>query len=158
MEEELQGQMISDSACDPLATMPTVQRDQQPVRRSQRDIPIISEDTHYPTMRNNKRPADSDCYQPISPASSSPSVSRKSSLERNLPAYSSDIDPAILSGPEPVRSPLEPQGLHTAGPTSIPDYFAHQFAAPSTAHNTHPGYWGTLAAPNVHPQFAFTGY
>lgn len=158
MEEELQGQMISDSACDPLATMPTVQRDQQPVRRSQRDIPIISEDTHYPTMRNNKRPADSDCYQPISPASSSPSVSRKSSLERNLPAYSSDIDPAILSGPEPVRSPLEPQGLHTAGPTSIPDYFAHQFAAPSTAHNTHPGYWGTLAAPNVNPQFAFTGY
>ncbi|KAL4782053.1 hypothetical protein BJX76DRAFT_349670 [Aspergillus varians] len=157
MEDELQGQMISDSACDPLATMPTTGRDRQPVRRSHRDMPVITEDNHYPSLRNGKRPADSECYQPMSPASST-SVSRKSSLERNLPAYSSDIDPAILSGPEPARSPMGPQGLQSAGPTSLPDYFAHQFTAQSTGHNTHPGFWGTLTAPTMHPQFAFTGY
>ncbi|KAL4923818.1 DUF2841 domain-containing protein [Aspergillus undulatus] len=153
LEDELRGLAISDSVREPLVAS----RDQQPVRRSCRNIPIISEDTYSQSLRNGKRSADSDYYQLMSPSPSS-SVSRKSSLERNISAYSSDIDPAILTGPEPSRSPGIPQGLHPAGPTSLSDHFANQFATQTLGHTSQPGFWGPLTAPSVHPPFPFPGY
>ncbi|KAL4918832.1 hypothetical protein BDW62DRAFT_200473 [Aspergillus aurantiobrunneus] len=155
MEDDLQGQVINDSVCDPSAMIATVRKDQQPVHRSRRSTSINSGDTHYPPLANRKRPAGSDFYQPMSPASS-PAASRKSSLERNLPAYSSDIDPAVVSGPEPAGSPMVAQGLQPPGPSSLPDYFAHQFGTQSAGQSAHPGFWGTL--PSTHPQFTFCGY
>ncbi|KAL4992070.1 hypothetical protein BDW68DRAFT_184427 [Aspergillus falconensis] len=148
MEEEVQGSVL-----DHPTSSSTTQTNQQPIRRSYRDIPIISEDVPHRSLRNGKRPADSECYRPISPASS---TSRNSSLERGLASYSSDIDPAILSRTEPVRNTSAPQSHHAPGPTSLPDLYAQQFA--SQPQSTHPGFWDTLAAPTVHPQFSFTGY
>ncbi|KAL5001204.1 hypothetical protein BDV10DRAFT_160863 [Aspergillus recurvatus] len=148
MEEEVQGSVL-----DHPTSSSTTQTNQQPIRRSYRDIPIISEDLPHRPLRNGKRPADSECYRPISPASS---TSRNSSLERGLASYSSDIDPVILSRTEPVRSTSAPQSLHAPGPTSLPDLYAQQFA--TQPQSTHPGFWDTLAAPTVHPQFSFSSY
>ncbi|KAL6232546.1 hypothetical protein BDW75DRAFT_232735 [Aspergillus navahoensis] len=148
MEEEVQGSVLGHPT-----SSSTTQTNQQPTRRSYRDIPIISEDLPHRPLRNGKRPADSECYRPISPASS---TSRNSSLERGLASYSSDIDPTILSRTEPVRNTSAPQSFHSPGPTSLPDLYAQQFA--TQPQSTHPGFWDTLAAPPVLPQFSFSSY
>ncbi|KAL4737819.1 hypothetical protein BDV11DRAFT_216422 [Aspergillus similis] len=148
MEEEVQGSVL-----DHPSSSSTTQTNQQPIRRSYRDIPIISEDLPHRSLRNGKRPADSECYRPISPASS---ASRNSSLERGLASYSSDIDPAILSKTESTRNTSASQSLHSQGPSSLPDLYAQQFATQSQS--THPGFWDTLATPSVHPQFSFSSF
>lgn len=148
MEEEVQGSVL-----DHPASSSTTQTNQQPIRRSYRDIPIISEDLPHRSLRNGKRPADSECYRPISPASS---ASRNSSLERGLASYSSDIDPAILSKTESARNTSASQSLHPEGPSSLPDLYAQQFA--TQPQSTHPGFWDTLATSTVHPQFTFSSY
>ncbi|KAL2860784.1 DUF2841 domain-containing protein [Aspergillus lucknowensis] len=155
LEEELQEQMMKNSVGDSLVAMPAMRREQLPVPRSHQAIPTISKDTYHLPLRNSKRPVNSESYLPMSP-SSSPSVSRKSSLERSMPTYAPEIDPAILSGPEPPRSPADPRGLQSADATSIPEFFANQFAAEPTGHNCHPAFWDAM--PAVHPQFAFTSY
>ncbi|KAL4775138.1 hypothetical protein BDW60DRAFT_214500 [Aspergillus nidulans var. acristatus] len=148
MEEEVQGSVL-----DHPASSSTTQTNQQPIRRSYRDIPIVSEDLPHRSLRNGKRPADSECYRPISPASS---ASRNSSLERGLASYSSDIDPAILSKTESARNTSASQSLRPQGPSSLPDLYAQQFA--TQPQSTHPGFWDTLATPTVHPQFSFSSY
>ncbi|KAL2854875.1 hypothetical protein BJY01DRAFT_25947 [Aspergillus pseudoustus] len=154
LEEELQEQILASAARDPPTTTPALQRDHLSVHRSHRIIPTISEDTYHLPLRSSKRPADSDNRLPMSP-SLSPSGSRKSSLERSMPTYSSGIDPAILSGPEPSKSPACPRGLQPIGATSIPEYFANQFP-PSVGHTAHPTFWDAM--PNMHPQFSFPSY
>ncbi|KAL4941123.1 hypothetical protein BDV06DRAFT_195148 [Aspergillus oleicola] len=159
LENELEGLTISDNIPHPLPTIPTINRDQQTVRRSYCDIPIISGNAyaHSQPLKNGKRRADSDYdqYMPPSPCSS---ISRKSSVEGSASAYSSDIDPAILVGPEPGKSPSLPQGLHPSGSTSLPDLFGSQFAINSAGQSSQPGIWGTLTAPSMHPPYSFPSY
>ncbi|KAL4974946.1 hypothetical protein BDW66DRAFT_167480 [Aspergillus desertorum] len=90
MEEKVQGSVL-----DLPGSSSTTHTSQQPIRKSYRDISIISEDLPQRSSRNDKRPADSKCYQPISPPSS---ASRNSSSERGLVSYSSDVDPPIYRG------------------------------------------------------------
>jgi hypothetical protein len=154
LEEELQAPSLASGARDQLSTMPSSQRDNQlPVRRSShRIMPTILGDTYQLPVRSTKRPADYDSHLPISP-SSSPSVSRKSSLERSMPTYSSGIDPAILSGPEPPRNSAYLQVLPPVGATSIPEYYAHQYTHPAR-HHAHSAAWDN----NMHSQFSFSNY
>ncbi|KAL3493678.1 hypothetical protein BJX62DRAFT_199911 [Aspergillus germanicus] len=154
LEEELQAPSLASGARDQLSTMPSSQRDNQlSVRRSShRIMPTILGDTYQLPVRSTKRPADYDSHLPISP-SSSPSVSRKSSLERSMPTYSSGIDPAILSGPEPPRNSAYLQVLPPVGATSIPEYYAHQYAQPAR-HHAHSAAWDN----NMHSQFSFSNY
>ncbi|KAI9374761.1 hypothetical protein BJX61DRAFT_257732 [Aspergillus egyptiacus] len=150
MEEEIQ-----EYARETMTTIPTPQQDQQPGHGLHQDLLNSTEDSYHLPLRKGKRPADSDCVLPISPATS-PSASRNSSMERGLPAYSSDIDPVILSGTEPGTSPAATQVPHPTGPTSLSEYFASQFATHPEGHTSHPAYWGAL--PSAHPQFAFASY
>ncbi|RDW86657.1 DUF2841 domain-containing protein [Aspergillus mulundensis] len=150
MEEEPETQG-ADS--DRLEAMMAAQTNQQPTCRSYRSMPIITQELPHRPLRNGKRPADSECYRPISPVSAG---SRDSSMERSLATYPPDVKPSMLQRTEPARGAATPQSLPPAGPTSLPDLYAHQFAAqPQT---THPGFWDTLAAPSAHPQFSFNGY
>ncbi|CEL07243.1 hypothetical protein ASPCAL10406 [Aspergillus calidoustus] len=156
LEEELQAQSLASGVRDQLSTMPFSQRDHHlPGRRSShRIMPTILDDTYQLPARSTKRPANSDSHLPISP-SLSPSGSRKSSLERSMPTYSSGIDPAILSGPEPPRSSACLQGLQPIGATSIPEYFANQYTPPAR-HHAHSAFWDTI--PSMHSQFSFSSY
>ncbi|KAL2814953.1 hypothetical protein BJX63DRAFT_390900 [Aspergillus granulosus] len=154
IEEDLQEQILASGARDQLTTIPPSQQDHLSGHRSHRIMPTVSDDPYQLPLRSTKRPANSDNHLPMSP-SLSPSVSRKSSLERSMPTFSSGIDPAILSGSEPSKSPACPRGLQPVGATSIPEYFANQFP-PSAGHNAHPAFWDAM--PNMHPQFAFPSY
>ncbi|KAL4969467.1 DUF2841 domain-containing protein [Aspergillus stella-maris] len=159
VEDQLGGLTISDNIHQPLSTISTTHRDQQAERRSYRDISIVTEDAyaHSQPLRNGKRRADFDFdqFMPPSPCSS---ISRKSSMERSTSAYSSDIDPAILAGPEPGRSPSMPQGSHPSGSTSLPDLFANQFAINSAGQSSQAGIWSTLAAPSMQAPYSFSAY
>ncbi|KAL4810185.1 hypothetical protein BDV18DRAFT_156552 [Aspergillus unguis] len=161
MEDEVRSEMYAESTRDQQLSMAsTAHADQHPSRRTYRDIPIISEDTpqHSMNLRNNKRPAGSDFYQPMSPVSTSP-ISRKSSMERGLTAsYSSEIDPAILSPNEPTRNTPSSHAMQSTGPTSLPELFAHQFAPQTSVQASHPAYWGPLPTPAVPQPFTFTPY
>ncbi|KAL2829734.1 hypothetical protein BDW59DRAFT_33401 [Aspergillus cavernicola] len=147
IEDELQ-----EHAHDTLASTSSGPKDQQHGHRSHReDVPIPEDTFHHLPLRRSKRPANPESYLPVSPVSS-PSVSRKSSLD------SSDIDLAMVSATEPTsaNSPTSTRALHSAGVTSIPDYFANQFATQPAGHDAHPGFWDSL--PTVHPQYAFPTY
>ncbi|PTU17562.1 hypothetical protein P175DRAFT_0519192 [Aspergillus ochraceoroseus IBT 24754] len=162
--QELQEQVDSEGIHNTLVPTITVQEDvpllpdTHSVNRSNGHIPLTSDDHRPQSMGGHpksKRPANQDCYLPLSPASS-PSVSRKSSLERSLSTYSSDIDPSMLSSNHSTKNLTAPKGFHSGGSSSVPDYFAHQLMAQSTAQNPHSGFWNTL--PNFHAQLAFPGY
>ncbi|KAL4901291.1 hypothetical protein BDW74DRAFT_160167 [Aspergillus multicolor] len=146
MEEETQG-----TDPDRLTTITAVQTSQQPSRRSYRSIPIMTHELPHRPLRNGKRPADSECWRPISPVSAG---SRNSSMERGLAHYPTDMEPARGAATPQSLPPAVPGSL--PGPTSLPDLYTQQFAP--QPQSTHPGFWDTLAAPSAHPQYTLNGY
>ncbi|PWY70360.1 hypothetical protein BO94DRAFT_539825 [Aspergillus sclerotioniger CBS 115572] len=130
---------------------------QAPADKSHTDIPVSSDERRLPPMegmQQAKRPATQDYCYPPSPVSS-PSISRKSSLESGLSTYSADMAAPMLSSSEPSRGPCAPRDLHPAESSCIPDYFGQQIAAPAAGQNPQSGYW---SLPATHAPLPFNGY
>ncbi|KAL4882779.1 hypothetical protein BJY04DRAFT_216876 [Aspergillus karnatakaensis] len=148
IDDEIQGQMMSERINSMRVTRATAQRSDS--------LPVAPEIPYCLPMQKNKRPAEvSDYY--MSP-SASPSVgSRKSSLERGVPAYSSEVDQVVLTRTD-SRGSNNPGTLTPASTTasSVPEYFAAQFAPQPAGHTTQPGFWDTL--PAVTPHFPYPEY
>ncbi|KAF7594489.1 hypothetical protein BBP40_009122 [Aspergillus hancockii] len=150
-DAELHGQSTNDS---PSALL-------NPVINSKRVAPNISENhkTSYDSdvrsghnLSARQPPGQGSCA-PLSPVSS-PSISRKSSLESSLTTYSSDLTSSMLS-PSDARAVYASKDANTTG-SCIPGYFAQQIPPQPTEQNAQTGFWNPV--PQGHQPLTFQGY
>lgn len=80
----------------------------------------------------------------------SPSVSRRSSLESNMTGYSHNITPPGLATNEPIKT------VQPSQTPSMTDYYDPQLAHPSSGQGSQHGLWGPL--PHTHQPLGFQGF
>lgn len=131
---------------------------QAATNKSHTDMPVPSDERRLPPMEVNhqtKRSANQDYCYPPSPVSS-PSISRKSSLESGLSTYSTDMAAPMLSGSEPSGGSCASRDIHPTEASCMPDYFGSQQMATSSAEESHqPGFW---SLPPAHTALPYNGY
>ncbi|XRM37559.1 hypothetical protein ABZX51_001025 [Aspergillus tubingensis] len=131
---------------------------QAATEKSHTDMPVPSDERRLPPMEVNhqtKRSANQDYCYPPSPVSS-PSISRKSSLESGLSTYSTDMAAPMLSGSEPSGGACASRDIHPTEASCMPDYFGSQQMATSSAEQSHqPGFW---SLPPAHTALPYNGY
>ncbi|KAB8229224.1 DUF2841 domain-containing protein [Aspergillus alliaceus] len=133
-----------------------------PVVKSKRDISSMSEnykqryDGDIHSTEHSQPARQSLGHGPCAPVSplSTPSISRKSSLESSLTTYSSDLTSSMLSSSETNR--VYASKVVNAPRPCIPGYFAQQISTQPTGQNTQTGFWNTV--PQGHQSLAFQGY
>ncbi|KAL5360024.1 hypothetical protein BJX96DRAFT_184286 [Aspergillus floccosus] len=159
---ELQAQVTDSSFCDPSLTTGSIKRNVSNMADNQ--YHGIGHEAHHSSLEGGHAAIESyqtkqanaqDTHPPLSPASS-PSISRKSSLESSLTTYSDDIHPGMLAPSDQNRGLCEPKDLNPGGPSCLPEYFTQHMAAQATTQHHHPGFWNTL--PHAHQPLAFPGY
>lgn len=134
-----------------------------PSVKSKRDASNISDchkssyesDVHSSTEHNQpaRQPLGHIACAPLSPLST-PSISRKSSLESSLTTYSSDLTSSMLSSNEANRV-YSSKDVNATGPC-IPGYFTQHISTQPTGQNTQTGFWNSI--PQGHQSLAFQGY
>jgi hypothetical protein len=118
--------------------------------QSSYDGDVRSSTNHSQSAR--QPPSQGSCV-PLSPLSS-PSISRKSSLESSLTTYSSDLTSSILSSSD-ARAIYASKDANAAG-SCIPGYFAQQIPTQPNGQNAQTGFWNPV--PTGHQTLAFQGY
>ncbi|EAU38402.1 conserved hypothetical protein [Aspergillus terreus NIH2624] len=159
---ELQAQVTDSSFCDPSLATSSMKRNVSNIVDNQyhgigHEAPQSSFEGGHATMANyqTKQSNAQDTHPPLSPASS-PSISRKSSLESSLTTYSDDIHPGVLAPSDQNRGLCEPKDVNPGGVSCLPEYFTQHMATQTTTQHHNAGFWNPL--PHAHQPLAFPGY
>ncbi|GMF76197.1 unnamed protein product [Aspergillus oryzae] len=152
-DAELHEPSSSDNT-NPLVNL-TIKSKRDASNMSECHKPSYESDAHSSTEHSQpaRQPLGQIACAPLSPLST-PSISRKSSLESSLTSYSSDLTSSMLSSNEANRV-YTSKDVNATAPC-IPGYFTQHISTQPPGQNTQPGFWNSI--PQAHQSLAFQGY
>ena len=117
-------------------------------------VPMIAVSSSHDTVPNTGHLApgqsQSQGSSVILTPNTSPSVSRRSSLESNMTSYSHNMTPPGLAVNEPIRA------VQPSETPSMTDYYNQQMAHQPAGQSSQNGLWSQL--PHTHQPLGFQGF